>query len=184
LSKKLIGFGAGGTVIVLIVIITLSIDTSDSPRPILSNDPTKLVPQDKQHLPDTNSSQSIMQEEATQTYRINTQCELLYAMQMAVYPNDKELPPVNLEILEQEYPQRFNQWNEILADNQKFQEFIQNGASPEFVDAYVLSIMDYVSINPQLKSTTTLMFDSHGLEHLQELFFVHNCKEYFDSRNH
>ena len=117
-----------------------------------------------------------------QAYRINTQCELLYSMSYAVYPNGENLQHITLSGIVNKYPDDYEQWSEILSDDEKRMAFFENGLPQEFASVFASSVMKEYSMNPELKSTVILITDTQREAKLQQVFDDNNCQEYNDGR--
>ena len=116
-----------------------------------------------------------------QAYRINTQCEMLFAMTKGQYPNGEEMPRIEVSYLLEKYPAEFKPWKEILENPEKRKEFAQN-VPDEFNQALVPAMMKESSINPDLESTALLIIDPMGQSKIKQLYDENGCKAFFDER--
>ena len=114
-------------------------------------------------------------------YRINTQCEMLFAMTKGQYPNGEEMPKIQLSYLFEKYPDKFKPWKEILQDPEKRKAFAQN-VPHEFNQVLVPAMMNESSINPDLESTAMLIVDPMGQPKIKQLYDENDCKAFFDER--
>jgi len=120
---------------------------------------------------------------SSQLYRINTSCELLYAMTVSEYPNGERLHNLTLTGIVSKYRTDFEPWRGIFFDEEKIRAFIDQGFSPEFLDAFANAVMLEYSINPEQKSTMLLALDpKNSTMSLNKIFEEDNCMEYFVSR--
>lgn len=129
---------------------------------------------------DADSIPIIIGQEA-QAYRINTQCEMLFAMTKGQYPNGEEMPRIEVSYLLEKYPDEFKPWKEILEDPEKRKEFAQN-VPDEFNQALVPVIMKESSINPDLESTARLIIDPMGQPKIKQLYDENDCQAFFDEK--
>lgn len=120
-------------------------------------------------------------QEQIQTYRINTECELIYGLASGSYPNGEKLPALKILDLVDKYPE-FDPWETILKDNQTRAEFFKQPLSDDFSDVLVGAVMSESSINPELEEIASLVADPQGRAKLQQAFQEFDCKAYFDER--
>lgn len=118
-----------------------------------------------------------------QTYRFNTQCELLYGMVYNQYPNGEILPSLVLSSLVQKYRVDYSQWEDILFDDEKRLGYFENGMPVEFAQVFAQSVSKEYSINPTLHTTVMTGFLLAGEEVHERLFKENNCNDYFIERN-
>ena len=119
---------------------------------------------------------------ASQTYKINTQCEMLFAITTSKYPNGEAIPRFNTTSLLEKYPNEFKEWKEILADPEKRKVFAQN-VPDEFNQALIPVLMKESSINPDLKPTAILITDPQANSKLKQIYNENNCQEFFSSHS-
>ncbi|MFN3655256.1 MAG: hypothetical protein ACK4TO_08035 [Candidatus Nitrosotenuis sp.] len=117
----------------------------------------------------------------TQTYKINTECELIYGFAFGVYPDNQKIPPIVLAELTKKYP-GFEPWKSILDNNETRKAFLSEPLPQEFSDILVTSIMTESSINPKLKDIAMHLTDPQGVQKLQGEYEKYGCQAYFDSR--
>ena len=101
-------------------------------------------------------STSVSDVPVSQTYKINTQCEMLFAIVTAKYPNGEAMPRFNTTSLLEKYPNEFKEWKEVLGDPEKRKAFAEN-VPDEFNQVLIPIMMKESSINPDLKSTAMLI---------------------------
>jgi hypothetical protein len=118
---------------------------------------------------------------AVKTYKINTECELIYSFAYSVYPDDQQIPPIVVADMAKKYPD-FEPWKEILVNNETRKAFLSEPMSQEFSDVLVTSIMAESSINPALKDIAMHITDPQGVQKIQDDFEKYGCQAYFDSR--
>jgi hypothetical protein len=116
-----------------------------------------------------------------QTYKINTECELIYGFAFGVYPDNQKIPPIVLAELTKKYPD-FGPWKNILDNNETRKAFLSEPLPQEFSDVLVTSIMTESSINPELKDIAMHLTDPQGVQKIQGEYEKYGCKAYFDSR--
>ncbi|MGI0041083.1 MAG: hypothetical protein ACRD94_03865 [Nitrosopumilaceae archaeon] len=119
---------------------------------------------------------------ASQTYKINTQCEMLFAITTSMYPNGEAVPRFNTTSLLEKYPDEFKEWKEILADPEKRKVFAQN-VPDEFNQVLIPVLMKESSINPDLKSTAMLITDPQANSKLKQIYDENSCQEFFSSHS-
>ena len=119
---------------------------------------------------------------ASQTYKINTQCEMLFAITTSKYPNGEAIPRFSTTSLLEKYPNEFKEWKEILADPEKRKVFAQN-VPDEFNQALIPVLMKESSINPDLKPTAMLITDPQANSKLKQIYNENNCQEFFSSHS-
>ena len=118
----------------------------------------------------------------SQTYKINTQCEMLFAIATAKYPNGEAMPRFNTTSLLEKYPDEFKQWKEILVDPEKRKVFAQN-VPDDFNQVLIPVLMKESSINPDLKPTAMLITDPQAKSKLKQIYDENNCQEFFSDRS-
>lgn len=126
---------------------------------------------------------SIKQTSESQTYRINTQCEMLFAMVKGQYPDGEAMPKLEMSTLLEKYPDEFSEWKDILSNNETRKEFVNSGNATKFNRALIPVMMKESSINPDLMSTAMLLADPQINLKLKQVYNENNCKEFFDSHN-
>jgi len=116
------------------------------------------------------------------TYKINTQCEMMFGMLRATYPDGTPLPRLDIKSLLEKYPEEFKDWKVILEDPEKSKELAQN--DPEGFNRILIPIlMKESSITPDLESTAMFLVDPARSTKLKQVFEINNCQEFFDSHN-
>ncbi|MEK6965712.1 MAG: hypothetical protein AABX58_05835, partial [Thermoproteota archaeon] len=119
----------------------------------------------------------------SQLYRINTSCELLYAMTVSEYPNGEGLHNLTLTGIVSKYRTDFEPWRGIFYDEEKIRAFIDQGFSPEFLDAFANAVMLEYSINPEQKPSVLLALDpKNSTMYVNKIFEKDNCTEYYALR--
>lgn len=116
-----------------------------------------------------------------QAYRINTQCEILFAITKGQYPNGEVMPRIQISYLLEKYPDEFKPWKDILEDPEKRKAFAQN-VPDEFNQVLVPAMMKESSINPDLESTAMLITDPMGKPKIKQLYDENGCQAFFDER--
>ena len=110
----------------------------------------------------SNSLQSIAKSESIkgedQTYKINTQCEILFALTQGKYSDGTSLPRGDIKTLIEKYPEEFKEWKATLEDPEKAKEFSKN-VPDKFNEVLIPILMKEASMNPDLKSTAMLLMD-------------------------
>jgi hypothetical protein len=117
-----------------------------------------------------------------QAYRINTKCELLFAVVTAQYPNGDAMPRFDTKYFLEKYPDEFKQWKDILEDPEKRKSFAEN-VPDEFNQVLIPVMMKESSINPDLKSTAMLVTDPQASLKLKQVYDENNCQEFFSSHS-
>lgn len=171
LTKKSISVIVGGCAVAAILLIVVASGQLNMPEiaPTQMTEETNIPVVEKQT------------QEQIQTYRINTECELIYGLASGNYPNGEKLPALKILDLVDEYPE-FDPWETILRDNQTREEFFKQPLSEDFSDVLVGAVMSESSINPELDEIASLVADPQGRTKLQQAFQEFDCKAYFDER--
>jgi len=168
LARKSLGVIIGSSVsaaIILMVVASGQIGPQTAPNQITEESNTQIVEKHEQ----------------IQTYRINTECELIYGLASGNYPNGEDLPALKILALVDEYPE-FGPWETILRNNQTREEFFKQPLPEDFRDVLVTAVMSESSINPDLEEIASLVADPQGRMKLQQAFQEFNCKSFFDER--
>jgi hypothetical protein len=119
----------------------------------------------------------------SQLYKINTDCELLYAMTLSEYPNGERLHNLTLSGVVSKYQDEFEPWRAIFFHEDKIREFIDQGFTPEFLYAFANAIMLEYSINPELRPVVLLAVDPKTQpDIMNKIFADENCQKYFAVR--
>jgi len=118
-----------------------------------------------------------------QTYRFNTQCEMLYGMTYDQYPNGDKLPPLVLSEVVQKYRVDYAQWEDILFDDEKRIAYFENGIPVEFAQVFAQSVSKEYSINPDLHTIVMVAFLPAGTEVIENLLKENSCEDYFIEKN-
>lgn len=119
----------------------------------------------------------------SQLYRLNTSCEMLYAMSSSEYPNGEKLHSLSITEVVSKYQTDFKSWLETFADDEKLRAFIEQGFSPEFLDIFAEKIVLEYSINPELKPLVLMAVDPKTQTvDVNKIFEEDNCLEYYASR--
>lgn len=119
----------------------------------------------------------------SQLYRLNTSCEMLYAMSASEYPNGEKLHSLSITGVVSKYQEDFGPWLETFADDEKLRAFINQGFSPEFLDIFAEKIILEYSINPELKPLVLMALDpTTQTVDVNKIFEEDNCTEYYVSR--
>lgn len=167
---------AGGIAAAVIIVVVFGLYSFDVTKP--AENPVEDLPQiisnyESDEMLSTNSE-----------YRINEQCEILYAMTASVYPDDEPLQPLSLLELIEKYPENFAQWSTELQNENTTRAFLEAGLSPEFLSSFTDVVMIEYSINPELKPTALLAFlpDPSTGDRLTELYEKYGCEAYYNER--
>ncbi len=119
----------------------------------------------------------------SQLYRLNTSCEMLYAMSASEYPNGEKLHSLSITGVVSKYQEDFGPWLETFADDEKLRAFINQGFSPEFLDIFAEKIILEYSINPELKPLVLMALDPKTQTvDVNKIFEEDKCMEYYASR--
>lgn len=116
------------------------------------------------------------------TYKINTECELIYGIAYGVYPNGEKLPGVKINNLLATYPEEFKPWMEILQNQDNRTEFFKKPLPDEFRGVLTTALMKETSIDPKLEKIAMVVTDGQGKTQLQQYFQEFQCQKYFDER--
>ncbi|MBI5147073.1 MAG: hypothetical protein HZA84_07645 [Thaumarchaeota archaeon] len=116
------------------------------------------------------------------TYKINTECELIYAIAYGQYPDGEKLPDVKIDVLLANYPEEFKPWEEILQNQDNRIEFFKKPLSDEFRNVLTPALMKEASISPELEQIARIVSDGQGKEKLQQSFQEFECQKYFDEK--
>lgn len=181
LAKKNIGIiGAGVAAAIIIVFAVtyfgsggLSPETTKSEAP--ENTATSTGSADMQ-------GPSLVTQSVNGTYRINTECELVYGIANGVYPDGEKIPGVKVESLLNDYPEEFKQWKEILQSPENRTAFFNKPLPEEFRGVLTVALMKESSINPNLLEVAKIVTDPQGKAKLQQAFQEFSCQSYFDER--
>jgi len=119
----------------------------------------------------------------SQLYRLNTSCEMLYAMSSSEYPNGEKLHSLSITNVVSKYQADFGPWLETFADDEKLRAFIEQGFSPEFLNIFADKIVLEYSINPELKPLVLMAVDPKTQTvDVNKIFEEDSCLEYYASR--
>ena len=119
----------------------------------------------------------------SQPFRLNTSCEMLYAMSSSEYPNGEKLHSLSITNVVSKYQKDFGPWLETFADDEKLRAFIEQGFSPEFLDIFAEKVILEYSINPELRSLALLALDPKtATVDVNKIFEEDNCMEYYASK--
>jgi hypothetical protein len=116
------------------------------------------------------------------TYKINTECELIYGIANGQYPDGEKLPGIKIDVLLANYPKEFSPWKEVLQNPANRTEFFNKPLSDEFQGVLATAIMKEAAINPKLEQIVMVIFDADGKEKLQKAYQEFECQKYFDGR--
>jgi hypothetical protein len=114
------------------------------------------------------------------TYKINTECQLIYGISQGLYPDGEKLPEIKIDSLLASYPEEFKAWSEILQNPDDRVEFFKKPLPDEFRVVLTTALMKESSINPTLEQTALIISDMQGTEKLQQAFQEFECQKYFD----
>ena len=169
----IIGGGVGAAVIIGIVFGLYSFDVTKPAEAPVEELPQIISNYESDDMLSKNSE-----------YRINEQCEILFAMTASVYPNNEPLQPLSLLELVEKYPENFAQWSNEFQNENTTRAFLDAGLSPEFLSSFTDVVMIEYSINPELKPTALLAFlpDPSTGDRLMELYEDYECEAYYNER--
>ena len=170
----IIGGGVGAAVIIGVVFGLYSLDVAKPAETPIVEDLPQIISNYQ-----SNDTLSV-----TSEYRINEQCEILFAMTASVYPNNEPLQPLSLLELVEKYPENFAQWSTEFQNENTTRAFLESGLSPEFLSSFTDVVMIEYSINPELKPTALLAFlpDPSTGDRLMELYENYDCEAYYNER--
>jgi len=173
-TKQLYVIAAIAAAVIISVIAYVSLNTSNTSEPTsITPKPIDSIPVNPE--PNTHSTLS-------SDYKINTQCELLYAMTNGVYPDDTSLERLNVVSLAQKYPNEYAPWKDIISDSSKLKAFADSGFSPEFYTTFSNSVLKEYSINPVLQDTVIIALKPGGSSEIKTIYDNENCESYFLDR--
>ncbi len=180
LAKKNIGIIAAGVAAAIVIgLAAYAITNQDAVKPDLT--PVDTAPD--------NTAQDVTSEilgpslaKSDGTYRISTECELIYAIAYGQYPDGEKLPDVKIEALLANYPEEFKPWKEILQNQDNRTAFFAKPLPDEFRNVLTPALMKETSISPELEEIAKIVSDGQGNEKLQQAFQEFDCKAYFDER--
>lgn len=183
LAKKNIGIIGAGVAAAIIIVFAVTYFGVPSPEtasksPVSENTENSAA--------STNSAQmqgpSLTTQSVNGTYRINTECELVYGIANGVYPDGEKIPGVKVESLLNDYPEEFKQWKEILQSPENRTTFFNKPLPEEFRGVLTVALMKESSINPNLLEVAKIVTDPQGKAKLQQAFQEFSCQKYFDER--
>lgn len=175
LAKKNIGIiAAGVAAAVVMVFAAYAISGQDAAR-------QDLAPEDVQDIT-SEILGPVPAETADGTYRINTECELVYAIAYGQYPDGEKLPDVKIETLLANYPEEFEPWKEVLQNPDNRTEFFSKPLPDEFRSVLTPALMKETSISPELEQIARIVSDGQGNEKLKQAFQEFECQQYFDEK--
>ena len=178
LAKKNIGMIAGVAAAMIIAVVAVYFSSGNLGQQI-TREPT---------LDNTNSTSKIQspifqqKNDAAGTYKMNTECELVYGIAYGVYPDGGKLPGVKIDSLLANYPEEFKPWKEILQNTDNRTAFFKKPLSDEFRGVLTTALMKETSINPKLQQIAMIVTGGNGKAKLQQAFQEFQCQKYFDER--
>jgi hypothetical protein len=173
LAKKNIGIIAAGVAAAIVIVFAVYVTSNQS---ITKQD---LAPSDT--IQDV-TSEILGPSPSDVTYRINTECELIYAIAYGQYPDGEKLPDVKIDVLLANYPEEFKPWAEVLQNQDNRTAFFAKPLSDEFRNVLTPALMREASINPALEEIARIVSDGQGKEKLQQAFQEFECQKYFDEK--
>ncbi len=177
-SKENIGMIAAG-VAAAIVIAVVAIQFGSSV-------PSQQITESTPEIANTTSKMQgpVFQQmsDAAETYKINTECELIYGIAYGAYPDGEKLPGVKIDNLLANYPEEFKPWKETLQNTDNRTEFFKKPLTDEFRGVLTTALMKETSINPKLEQIAMIVTDGQGKAKLQQAFQEFQCQKYFDER--
>jgi len=121
-------------------------------------------------------------EENAEVYKINTECELIYAIAYGQYPDGEALYDVKVEVLLANYPEEFEPWKEELQSIENRTAFFAKPLPDEFRNVLTPALMKEAGISPHLEQTARIISDEKGKEKLQQAYQEFGCQKYFEER--
>lgn len=120
--------------------------------------------------------------DVVESYKVNTECELIYGIAYGVYPDGEKLPGVKIDSLLANYPEEFKPWKEILQNQDNRTAFFKKPLTDEFRGVLTTALMKETSINPKLEQVAMIVTEGDGKAKLQQAFQDFQCQKYFDDR--
>lgn len=121
-------------------------------------------------------------EENVGAYKINTECELVYAIAYGQYPDGEALYDVKVEVLLDKYPKEFEPWKEELQNIENRTAFFAKPLPDEFRNVLTPALMKEAVISPHLEQVARIISDEKGEEKLQQAYQEFGCQKYFEQR--
>jgi hypothetical protein len=121
-------------------------------------------------------------EENAVVYKINTECELIYAIAYGQYPDGEALYDVKVEVLLANYPEEFEPWKDELQNIENRTAFFAKPLPDEFRNVLTPALMKEAGISPHLEQIARIISDEKGEEKLQQAYQGFGCQKYFEER--
>jgi hypothetical protein len=183
LAKKNIGMIAAGVAAVIAVVFVAAYFSSNNPiNPETAAKNSALDNTIEQNSISKIQGPSLPSLNLAGTYKINTECELIYGIAYGSYPKGEKLPGVKINSLLANYPEEFKPWKEILQNPANRTEFFKKPLPDEFRGVLTTAVMKETSINPKLEKIAMVVTDGQGKAKLQQYFQEFQCQKYFDER--
>ncbi|TBR08991.1 MAG: hypothetical protein EPO62_05620 [Candidatus Nitrosotenuis sp.] len=174
LAKKNIGIiSAGVAAAIIVAVVAMHFGSSNTQTAQSASD-----------IADSSKIQgpTFQQSDIAGTYKVNTECELIYGIAFGVYPDGEKLPGVKIDNLLANYPEEFKPWKEILQNPDNRTAFFKKPLSDEFRSVLTTALMKETSINPKLEQIAMIVTGGDGKAKLQQAFQEFQCQKYFDDR--
>ena len=171
LAKKTIGVISAGAGAAIIIVVAVYFGMGG-------------VAQSTTHTNSTGMMQGpvFVQNNDAGTYKINSECELIYGLAVGAYPDGSKLPGVKIDSLLTDYPEEFKPWKELLQNPDNRTVFFNKPLPADFRGVLTVGLMKESSINPKLEQIAMIITDPDGKAKLQQAFQEYQCQKYFDER--
>lgn len=174
---------AGIAVVIAVIFVVMYVNSNNLIKHEIVTKDNSVLDQSAEQNTTITEKQIVMQEvNATGTYRLDTECQLVYGIANGVYPNGERLPAIKISELLIKYPEEFKPWKEILENKDNRTAFFKKTLPSDFRSVLTIAMMKESSINPRLEQIALIVTDSHGKEKLQQAFKEFECQKYFDER--
>lgn len=183
LTKKNIGMIAAGVAAAIVIVFVAAYLSSNNPiNPVVIKQDSSLDNTIEQSSSKIQGPSLTSQVNVDGTYKINTECELIYGIAYGVYPNGENLPGIKIDNLLANYPEEFKPWKEILQTPDNRTAFFKKPLSDEFRGVLTIALMKETFIDPKLEQIAMIVTDGQGKAKLQQAFQEFECQKYFDDR--
>lgn len=174
LAKKNIGIiSAGVAAAIIVAVVAIHFGTSTGQQATQSSGAD---------LTSKMQGPTFQQSAVAGTYKMNTECELIYGIAFGVYPDGEKLPGVKIDNLLANYPEEFKPWKEILQNPDNRTTFFKKPLTDEFRGVLTTALMKETSINPKLEQIAMIVTGGNGKAKLEQAFQEFQCQKYFDDR--
>ena len=173
IPKKTIGIIAGAAAAAIVIGVLMTTTGLFNPN---------AMPQEAPEAPAVPVTPNDQRSEPIGAYRINTECEMIYAFVAGKFPDGEKMTTLKIDNLISKYPKEFAPWAQIFANNDTKSEFLKQPFPEDFSNVLVTAVMNEFSINPSLKPIVMLITDPQGNSKLQQAFDQYGCQDYFDNK--